>query len=92
MQNEAILCNLIDDLVEYAIENELAEPCDRVFLCNRICRELGILEFAPEQEREKNTSLEIILKAICDCAIEKGIIPTDSITERDLFDTHLKEF
>ena len=89
MRNEVILCNMIDDLVEYAIENELAEPCDRVFLSNRICREMGILEFAPEQEREKTTSLEIILKAICDYAVEKGIIPTDSITERDLFDTHL---
>ncbi len=89
MQTEAMLCNLINDLVEYAIENGLAEACDRVFLCNRLCRELGVLNFAPEQEREKNRDLEPILVAICNIATEKGIIPDDSITERDLFDTHL---
>ena len=89
MQTEARLCNLIDDLVEYAIKNELAEACDRVFFCNRLSREFGVLSFIPEENREKNTNLEVILTALCDIAIEKGIIPADSITERDLFDTHL---
>ena len=89
MQTEAKLCNLINDLVEYSIENELAQDCDRVFLCNRICRELGVLSFLPDQNREKNKDLETILTALCDIAIEKGIIPENSITEKDLFDTHL---
>ena len=89
MQTEATLCNWIDDLVEYAIENELAEECDRVFLCNRISRELGILTFAPDRDREVCHDLEIILAALCDFAQTMGIIPDDSITERDLFDTHL---
>ncbi len=89
MQTEAKLCSLIDDLVEYAIQNELAEPCDRVFLCNRICRELGIFNFAPDENREKNKDLEIILTKLCDFAVAKGIIDEDTVTERDLFDTHL---
>ena len=89
MQTEATLCNWIDDLVEYAIENELAEECDRVFLCNRISRELGILTFAPDRDREVCHDLETILAALCDFAQTTGIIPDDSITERDLFDTHL---
>ncbi len=89
MNIEANVCNLIADLVEYAIQNELAESCDRVFLCNRICRELGILDFAPQANREGETSLEAILAALCDYAVERGIIHEDSITERDLFDTHL---
>lgn len=89
MQTEAKLCNLIDDLVEYSIENELAEECDRVFLCNRISREFGVLDFSPDQNREKNRDLEIILVSLCDIAVEKGMIATDSITERDLFDTHI---
>ena len=89
MQTEATLCNWIDDLVEYAIENELAEECDRVFLCNRISRELGILTFAPDRDREVCHDLETILAALCDFAQTMGIIPDDSITERDLFDTHL---
>ena len=89
MQTEATLCNWIDDLVEYAIENGLAEECDRVFLCNRISRELGILTFTPDRDREVCHDLETILAALCDFAQTMGIIPDDSITERDLFDTHL---
>ena len=89
MQTDAKLCNLIDDLVEYAISTGLAEECDRIFLSNRICREFGILNFAPEQNREKNVNLEIILINLCDIAEQKGMIAADSITERDLFDTHL---
>ena len=89
MQTEAKLCNLISDLVEYAIQNGLAQQCDRVFLCNRLCREMDILNFAPTPEREECTDLEVILSSLCDIATEKGIIPKGSITERDLFDTHL---
>ena len=89
MQTDAKLCNLIEDLVEYAIQNELAEPCDRIFLCNRLCREFGVLNFDSEQNREENTNLEKILASLCDIAVQKGMIPADSITERDLFDTHL---
>lgn len=89
MPTEEKLCNLIDNLVEYAIHNELAQECDRVFLCNRISRELGILDFCPSQPKTKIEDLETILSALCDFAVERGIITTDSITERDLFDTHL---
>ena len=89
MQTEAKLCNLIFDLVEYAIQNGLAEECDRVFLCNRLSREMGVLTFAPTKEREICTDLETILSSLCDIATQKGMVPADSITERDLFDTHL---
>ena len=89
MQTEAKLCNLIFDLVEYAIQNGLAEQSDRVFLCNRLCREMGVLNFAPTTQREVCTDLETILSSLCDIATEKEIIPANSITERDLFDTHL---
>ena len=89
MQTNAKLCNLIEDLVGYAIANELAEECDRIFLCNRICHEFGVLTFVPEENREEITNLEIILTQLCDIAIQKGIIPANSITERDLFDTQL---
>ena len=89
MQTDATLCSLINDLVEYAIKNELADECDRVFLCNRLCREFGILNFSPASEGERKKDLEYILTSLCNIAIEKKMIPEDSITERDLFDTHL---
>ncbi len=89
MNIETNVCNWIANLVEYAIQNELAQDCDRVFLCNRLCREFGIRNFIPNSTGEKHTDLEIILNNLCDIAIQMGIIPMDSITERDLFDTHL---
>ena len=89
MQTNAKLCGLINDLVEYAVQNELAEICDRVFLTNRLCRALGVTDFAPDQNRAVCTDLETLLGAMCDCAFEKGLIPDNSITERDLFDTYL---
>ena len=89
MQTDTKLCNLIVDLVEYAVQNELAEECDRTFLCNRLCREFGILHFAPDQNPKKITDLEMILTKLCDIAEQREIIPANSITERDLFDTHL---
>jgi len=89
MNTKANVCNLIADLVEYAIRNELAGECDRVFLCNRLCREFGVLDFVPELDRENCKDLELLLSALCNVATEQGIIPADSITERDLFDTHL---
>ena len=89
VQSQAKLCNLIEDLIEYAIENELAPECDRVFLRNQICREFGVRNFSPEANRQKNQSLEIILASLCDIALQKGIIPNNSVAERDLFDTQL---
>ena len=89
MQTDAMLCNLIEDLVEYAIQNELAEECDRIFLCNRLCSEFGILQFVSAKERDENQNLERILNALCDIAVERGLICEDTITERDLFDTKL---
>ena len=89
VQNQAKLCNLIEDLIEYAIENELATECDRVFLRNQICREFGILDFSCQFDRGEKQSLEMILAELCNIAVQKGIIPDDSITERDLFDTRL---
>ena len=89
VQNQAKLCNLIEDLIEYAIENELATECDRVFLRNQICREFGVRNFSPEANRQKVQSLQNILASLCDIALQKGIIPNNSVAERDLFDTQL---
>ena len=86
---EANVCNLIVDLVEYAIQNGLAEGEDRTFLCNRISDELGVMEFCPDRGAGENVDLEALLGALCDYAIEHKIIPDRGITGRDLFDTKL---
>ena len=83
------VCNLIRDLVDYAIREGLAEVEDRVFFQNRLMEELHVAAFEPDEGQAPTASLFPILEALCDYAIEEGIIPDCGITGRDLFDTRL---
>ena len=79
------ICNLISDLVDYALSHELIEECDKVYAANRILEKLGVSDYAPE-DHEPVTELEEILKGICDYAVQHGLCE-DSVVYRDLFDT-----
>ena len=83
------VCNLIRDLVDYAIREGLAEVEDRVFFQNRLMEELHVAAFEPDEGQAPTASLFPILEALCDYAIEEGIIPDCGITGRDLFDSRL---
>lgn len=89
MTNQSNICNTIRDLIEYAIQKGLAEESDRVFLTNRIMGELKIGAYEPSGEIGELPPLETILAGLCDYAVESGIIPDDTVTQRDLFDTKL---
>ena len=86
---KANVCNLIFELVEYAIKNGLADPLDRVFYRNRLMEELQVAAFEPTVTQPVGMPLEEILTSLCDYAIDNGIIPDRGITGRDLFDTKL---
>ena len=83
------VCNLILELVEYAVQNGLADPLDRVFYRNRLMEELHVAAFEADVTEPVGMPLEEILTSLCDYAIENGIIPDHGITGRDLFDTKL---
>ena len=83
------VCNLIRDLVEYAVREGLADPMERVYYRNRLMEELQVYDFTPDSLEAQELPLEQILGAICDYAIENKIIPDRGITGRDLFDTRL---
>jgi len=83
------VCDLIRDLVEYAVREGLADPLDRVFYRNRLMDEMGEDDYIPTSPEAELRPLEEILGALCDAAIERGIIPDRGITGRDLFDTRL---
>ncbi len=83
------VCNHIGDLVDYAILRGLSNPLDRTFLINRLMGALQVAAFEPDAEPNGNRPLEEILGALCDYAIENGVIPDNGITGRDLFDTEL---
>ncbi len=83
------VCDLIANLIEYAVKNELIDPLDRVFCRNRLMEELGVAAFEPTDAETQEMPLEDILTALCDYAIENEIIPDRGIVGRDLFDTKL---
>ena len=83
------VCSLIGSLVDYAIRNRLADELDRTFYCNRLMEELKVSAFEADDSLPEDMPLEEILGALCDYAIENGVIEDCGITGRDLFDTKL---
>lgn len=77
----------IAQLIDYAEEKGLIESCDRIWAQNRLIDELG-LDGYEDVEHEK-AELEDILKEIDDYAVQNGIIETDSVVFRDLFDVRI---
>ena len=77
----------IENLILYAIKNNLIEEDDVVFTKNKIVEILKIDDLKDAQATNE-LNLENILKDILDYACENNLI-NDNITERDLFDTKI---
>ncbi len=78
----------IKKLVTYAIEKELIQPEDKIYITNLLLSELKLSEYNEPSEEYSDVELEETLNEILDYATENGIIE-DSIVYRDLFDTKL---
>ena len=80
-------------LVNYAIRTGLIEECDRAYSLNRIAEILGLDEVEDCGVRlsikAEEDELEEVLCAICDYAAEKGLIESNTVVYRDLFDTKI---
>ena len=83
------VCDLIQELVEYAVKEQLIEESDRVWSRNRLMQLLAVDDFVPTTPECQGMPLEEILGALCDYSIATGIIPDRGIVGRDLFDTDL---
>ena len=91
--------NAVAGLVRYALAAELIKEEDAVYSANLLLEALridaleqdaeeSILSFDPEG-KDLTGELPQILDELCDYAVETGLIPDDSVTYRDLFDTKL---
>ena len=78
----------IENLLKYALKNELIEKEDIIFTRNSIL-ELFLLDDYKFEESKENFTLEETLKFMLDYAFEKGILKSNTITNRDLFDTKI---
>ncbi len=81
-----MICNWIEDLVLYGVDCGMVAEEDRVYVRNRLMEKLAVSDFAPTAHT-RETDLECILGGLCDHAVKAGLLPEDTVTYRDLFDT-----
>jgi len=82
------LDTLIRELVNYAVEKGVAQSADEAYATARLLEIFGLSDFAPEEINEKR-ELAPILSDLCDKAYELGLIASNTVVYRDLFDTAL---
>lgn len=95
----------IDRLVAYGLKTGLIEKADKIYTANRLLELFGLeapedgrsdmqghgteSDDSDSEEQAAGAELEQILAGMLDYACEKGLIPENSITYRDLFDTKI---
>ena len=88
------------ELTEYGLVTGLVEPEDRRFTINRLLELFHLNELddevaaayakrTPMTQESAEAALEGILNEMLDYAAEDGLMPEDTITYRDLFDTKI---
>ena len=82
------ICGTIKKLADYAVSRGLAEQSDRDYLINGILAALRLNELT-DDVRDDDPDLETMLGDLCTYAFEAGLIESDSVAYRDLFDTSL---
>ncbi len=84
MKIDRIVC----ELVEYAVSHRLIEEEDRAYATSSVMKTL-LLDSLDFSEVAEPRPLAEILSDICDYAFKNGIIESDGVVYRDLFDTEI---
>ena len=79
----------ITELVEYAIREGLIDECDRVYSVNRLLELFGVVEYVAPDSIPEARELVAILDDMTDYALKNGILESDTVNSRDLFDTRV---
>ena len=79
----------IKKLVQYGLETGLITEEDRIYTVNRILEVLQEDMYEEPAEDFRNVNLEETLKELLDYAAEQGLLESNSVGFRDLFDTKL---
>lgn len=78
----------VRQLVDYALRHRLIEQDDTRYATNCLLAALGLSDCPSEPVAEEDR-LEVILSDLCDYAAENGLLESNSVVYRDLFDTKL---
>ena len=79
----------ISALVEYGIRKGLLAEADRTCTINQILDILHLTDFEPAEVPAGDIALTEVLDTLTDYAAEHGLLQSEGITGRDLFDTKL---
>lgn len=80
----------VQKLVNYAIQRILIQEADRIWAVNQVLDVLRVDSFAPSASDSaliSDDELPVILDALLDDAVERGVLELDSVVYRDLLDT-----
>ena len=83
----------VNQLVSYGLNTGLIAPEDKIYTFNQLMEVLQLEEpeedFTVDNANDEEWPLEEILSGLLDYAFEKGLIPENTVTYRDLFDVKL---
>ncbi len=81
----------IDQLVAYGLEKGLIDKQDQTYIRNRLLAVMKLDEYEKTQESEvpEKEALCVVLEKLTQDAFERGVLKSDDITSKDLFDTEL---
>ena len=80
--------NLLSELLNYALKEGLVEKEDEAYAANRLLEIFGLSELDACEVRSERP-LSDILGELCDAAYDMGLIESNTVAYRDLFDTKL---
>ena len=83
----------VNQLVSYGLKTGLIATEDKIYTFNQLMEVLQLEEpeedFTVDNANDEEWPLEEILSGLLDYAFEKGLIPENTVTYRDLFDVKL---
>ena len=79
----------ITELVNYGIEKGLIDEQDRIYTVNRLIELFELDEYTEPNEVSGSRELHLILKDMTAWAFEHGVMKSDTIASKDLFDTKI---
>ncbi len=82
------LDTLFKELVDYAVSCGLAEREDEAYAVASLMQIYSVSEYSPEPLADTRPLCNI-LSDLCDAAYLRGMLPSNTVTYRDLFDTKL---
>ena len=77
----------IFELTQYTLRTGLIKEADIVYTVNQLLELFGLDELGENLLWKNNRSLHVILDEMCDYAARQKLIPENTVTYRDLFDT-----